>query len=107
MLAKVHCCFLLKKTYLCVLIRALIIFQPIFKQCFTLLAKVHCCLHVTQVSTGGFVAEERAVEIEKFFSENPWPMAGRVVKQNCEAIRLNARWLQRDREAVKEWLASQ
>ena len=53
------------------------------------------------------MAEERAVEIEKFFSENPWPMAERVVKQNCEAIRLNARWLQRDREAVKEWLASQ
>ena len=42
------------------------------------------------------MAEERAVEIEKFFSENPWPMAGRIVKQNCEAIRLNARWLQRD-----------
>ena len=60
-----------------------------------------------QVSTAGFVSEERAGEIEKFFSENPWPMAARIVKQNCEAIRLNAKWLQRDRDIVKEWLASQ
>ncbi len=60
-----------------------------------------------QVSTAGFVSEERAGEIEKFFSENPWPVAARIVKQNCEAIRLNAKWLQRDRDIVKEWLASQ
>lgn len=60
-----------------------------------------------QLSTAGFVNEERAVEVEKFFTDNPWPMAARIVKQNCEAIRLNAKWLERDREAVKEWLASQ
>ena len=69
---------------------------------------IKCCLSLSmQVSTAGFVSEERAGEIEKFFSENPWPMAARIVKQNCEAIRLNAKWLQRDRDIVKEWLASQ
>ena len=47
------------------------------------------------------------VEIEKFFSKNPIQTADRVVKQNCKAIQLNARWLQRDKDAVKEWLASQ
>lgn len=59
-----------------------------------------------QVSTSGFVTEERASEIEKFFAENPWPMADRIVKQNCEAICLNAKWLERDKEDVKQWLSS-
>ena len=53
------------------------------------------------------MSEEHACAVEKFFEENPWPVANRVVKQNCEAIRLNAKWLERDREAVREWLASQ
>ena len=53
------------------------------------------------------MSEERAGEVEKFFSENPWPLAARIVKQNCEAMRLNAKWLQRDRDIVKEWLADQ
>ena len=60
-----------------------------------------------QITTSGFVSEEKAVEIEKFFTENPWPMAERVVKQNCEAIRLNAGWLGRDAKAVQQWLAEQ
>lgn len=58
------------------------------------------------MSTCGFASEERAGEIERFFAENPWPVANRIVKQNCEAIRLDAKWLERDRAAVKEWLAS-
>lgn len=60
-----------------------------------------------QITTGGFATEEKAKEVETFFADNPWPMADRIVKQNCEAIRLNAKWLQRDKDAVKEWLASQ
>jgi hypothetical protein len=52
------------------------------------------------------VSEERASEIKQFFTDNPWPMADRIVKQNCEAISLNAKWLERDRDAVKDWLSS-
>ncbi len=53
------------------------------------------------------MSEEHANEVEKFFEQNPWPVANRVVKQNCEAIRLNVKWLERDREAVRAWLTSQ
>lgn len=62
---------------------------------------------IIDIATGGFVSEEKAVEIEQFFKENPWPMADRTVKQNCEAIRLNASWLSRDAKAVQQWLAEQ
>lgn len=60
-----------------------------------------------KIATGGFVTSERAEEIEKFFAENPCPMAVRTVKQNCEAIRLNEKWLQRDSQAIQDWLAAQ
>ena len=53
------------------------------------------------------MTEDKAIEIEQFFKENPWPMAERVVKQNCEAIRLNANWLNRDSKTVQQWLAEQ
>ena len=52
------------------------------------------------------MTEEKAQEVEKFFTDNPAPTADRVIKQNCEAIRLNAKWLQRDAQAIKEWLAA-
>ena len=68
----------------------------------------HSCLLVsTQVTTGGFVSEEHASDMEKFFAENPWAKADRVIKQNCEVIRRNAKWLEKNKEAVKEWLATQ
>lgn len=60
-----------------------------------------------QITTAGFVSEEKAVEIEQFFKENPFPLADRILKQNCEAIRLNASWLARDAKAVQQWLAQQ
>lgn len=60
-----------------------------------------------QITTSGFVSEEKVVEIERFFKENPWPTADRTIKQNCEAIRLNASWLARDAKAVQQWLAEQ
>ena len=43
----------------------------------------------------GFVTEEKASEIEKFFEANLTPAAERIAKQNCEAIRFNAMWLER------------
>ena len=60
-----------------------------------------------QVSTSGFVTMEKAGEIEQFFKDNPCPVADRIVKQNCEAIRLNCQWLERDSAAIEEWLKTQ
>ena len=50
------------------------------------------------------MTEEKAVEVEEFFKKNPTPSAERIVRQNCEAIRLNAKWLERDSKAIQEWL---
>jgi puromycin-sensitive aminopeptidase len=62
---------------------------------------------VVEVATAGFVTEEKAVEVETFFKSNQAPAAERVVSQICEAIRLNAKWLERDSRAIEEWLKSQ
>lgn len=66
-----------------------------------------CCPYNLQVTTSGFVTEEKAKEVEQFFKDNPTPAAERIVKQNCEAIRLNAKWLERDSKAIEEWLKAQ
>lgn len=60
-----------------------------------------------QASISGFASEEKASEIEQFFEENPWEAANMLIKQNCEAIKLNASWLERDSGAVKNWLQAQ
>ena len=62
---------------------------------------------VDQVTVSGFVTEEKAVEVEQFFKANPTPAAERIVKQKCEAIRLNAKWLERDSKAIEAWLKAQ
>lgn len=54
-----------------------------------------------------FVTEERAVEVEKFFSTRPCPSAKRTIQQAIENIRRNAKWLERDEEAVKAFLKEQ
>lgn len=61
--------------------------------------------HTTQITTSSFATKDKADDIEAFFRENPCPLAETSVKQNCEAIRVNASWLERDRRAVKEWLS--
>ena len=60
-----------------------------------------------QVSTSGFVTVEKAAEIEQSFKDNPCPVADRIVRQNCEAIRLNCQWLERDSTVIEEWLKTQ
>ena len=62
---------------------------------------------LVQVSTSGFATVEKTAEIEQFFKDNPCPVADRLVKQNCEAIRLNCQWLERDSAATEEWLKTQ
>ncbi|XP_043237159.1 puromycin-sensitive aminopeptidase-like [Amphibalanus amphitrite] len=55
--------------------------------------------------TEDFTTEERALEVEQFFVEHPHPGAERSILQSLETIRLNAAWLQRDRQALSEYLA--
>lgn len=59
-----------------------------------------------QIATIGFIGEDKAVEIEEFFKNNPVPTAERVVRQSLEAIRMNTQWLKRDGKAIKAWLES-
>ena len=65
--------------------------------------KIHS-FPLKQISTFGFVTEEKAREIEKFFRDHPYSAVDRIVKQNCEDIRLNCQWLERDYAAIEEWL---
>ena len=44
--------------------------------------------------------------MEKFFTENKNP-AERTVKQSVEGIRLNAAWLKRDGDKIRDFLKSQ
>ena len=52
----------------------------------------------------GFIGEDKAREVENFFTTHPLPSAERIVKQCVEAIHTNTQWLERDREAIKNWL---
>lgn len=56
--------------------------------------------HVTE----NFVSEGMAIEVETFFSQNPFPGTERNIQQSLENIRLNAAWLARDTEAVRQYL---
>lgn len=51
-----------------------------------------------------FASEERAKEVEEFFQVNQIPGCERTVSQAVETIRLNAAWLQRDREQLALFL---
>ena len=53
------------------------------------------------------MSEEKAADIEAFFTSHSCPIAERVVKQNCEAIRADSDWLKRDSQAIEEWLKAQ
>ncbi len=54
--------------------------------------------------TGGFTSTGRHDEVKAFFEANPAPSAARTIQQSLERIRLNTRWLERNAEAVGEWL---
>lgn len=65
-----------------------------------LLARLIKCL------TENFASEEKAKEVEAFFMEHPIPGSERNVQQSLESIRLNAKWLTRDSERIRQFLAS-
>lgn len=61
--------------------------------------------HLVKI-TENFASEEKAQEVEKFFAATNLQSVGRAVQQSLESIRLNAAWLQRDAEAIKDYLKS-
>jgi puromycin-sensitive aminopeptidase len=54
--------------------------------------------------TSAFVTAEREREVAGFFDEHPAPSAARTIQQCLERIRINTRWLARNRDAVAAWL---
>lgn len=60
---------------------------------------------LVKYTTENFASEEVAAEIEAFFRDHHSPGTERTVQQSCETIHLNAAWLQRDREAIREYLS--
>ncbi|XP_063226837.1 puromycin-sensitive aminopeptidase isoform X2 [Bacillus rossius redtenbacheri] len=61
---------------------------------------------LVKYSTENFASEERAREVEEFFEEHRSPGAERTVQQSCETIRLNAAWLERDRDTIRAYLSA-
>ena len=55
---------------------------------------------------GAFTTEERAQEVDEFFKSHPAPSATRTIQQSLERIRLNVKWLERNRQDLQEWFAS-
>jgi len=54
----------------------------------------------------GFVTSVAAKDVEDFFRANPCPPAQRTITQILETIRFNATRLEREREAVAQWAAT-
>jgi len=54
---------------------------------------------------GNFSTEDKLTDVETFFTEHPTPAAERTIRQALERVRLNIRWLERNREEVATWLA--
>lgn len=54
--------------------------------------------------TENFATEDRALEIESFFKVHHFPGAERTIQQSIETIRLNAAWLNRDLDSIREYL---
>ena len=57
--------------------------------------------------TENFSTDEKAEEIEQFFANRPKPGVERTVKQCVESVKLNAAWLNRDKDSIKKFLTSQ
>ena len=55
---------------------------------------------------GHFNDEAKIEEIETFFRENPAPAGERTIRQSIERVRLNSRWLDRNRAALSDWFGS-
>ncbi|MBI2023155.1 M1 family metallopeptidase [Candidatus Giovannonibacteria bacterium] len=57
------------------------------------------------LASASFLATfEHERDVRTFFEVNPAPEAERSIRQALEKIRINARWLERDRENLGRWL---
>ena len=54
---------------------------------------------------GNFNTQEKADEVDSFFSEHPVPAAERTIRQALERVRLNIKWLEQNREELTTWFA--
>ena len=53
-----------------------------------------------------FSSDEQRADVENFFTENPAPAAERTIRQALERMRLNSRWLEKNRPALNDWLGA-
>ncbi len=53
--------------------------------------------------TSHFTTPEKAQEVAEFFRTHPIPSAARTIQQSLERIRINVRWLARNRESLAAW----
>ena len=51
-----------------------------------------------------FTSLEMHDDVDRFFTDNPAPGAARTISQSLERIRLNAAWLERNRDELAGWL---
>ena len=56
--------------------------------------------------TENFASEEHRQDVSAFFVAHPVPSTERTVQQSLESIKVNADWLSRDSQAIKNYLAS-
>jgi puromycin-sensitive aminopeptidase len=62
---------------------------------FGLMRLVSICSH--------FSSQEKADEVDSFFSEHPAPAAERTIRQALERVRLNIKWLEINRPLLTDW----
>jgi puromycin-sensitive aminopeptidase len=54
---------------------------------------------------GNFTNEGKRADVESFFQEHPAPAAERTIRQSLERVRLNIKWLERNRTELAGWFA--
>ena len=69
------------------------------------MAQIPSAVGRLRATAGLSVREDRAKEVEDFFTENAFPGSERNVAQAVETIRLNSAWLDRDGAKIKQFLA--
>lgn len=60
--------------------------------------------HLVKYTVENFSTFEMADEIESFFASRDTSCLARTINKAVESVRLNARWLARDLESIKEFL---
>lgn len=61
---------------------------------------------IVGASTGGFVTEQDAKDVEHFFKEKDVSSIDRQINQALEKIRTASKWINRDDSLLKDWLGN-